>query len=406
MPKYLYVAKNYDGRTKTGEIVAKDERSVAQQLKAEGFLLTSIKSLGDKEEREKIKFIDRFTTISLKEKMMFARNLSVMISSGLTISKSIKNLSVQTKNKRLQQILVNIYNDVQSGKNLSFAMSKYPSVFSELFVNMVKVGEIGGNLDETLKIVAVQLEKEHNLKSKVRGALVYPAVILVAMAGVGVLMLTYILPKITGVFSDMDVTLPKSTQFVIALSEFLKQHLILMGILFVVAIFATKILLKTEIGKKVFSFVILRIPAVNNMVIKVNCARFSRIYSSLLKSGVTSLEALKIVSNTLGNYYYKKTINDSIKRIQKGVDLSKVIGENERIFPVLVKQMLEVGEQTGETEAVLLKMAEFYEAEVDQLTKNLSSIIEPVLMIVMGGAVGFFAVSMLQPMYSLMDNIK
>ena len=406
MPKFLYVAKNYDGEMKSGEMIANDERGVAQQLKVDGFLVTSIKLVNDGDEKTKIKFIDRFTSISLRDKMMFARNLSVMISSGLTISKSIKNLSIQIKNKRLQQIMVNIYNDVQSGKNLSVAMSKYPNVFSELFVNMVKVGEIGGNLDETLKIVAVQLEKEHSLKSKVKGAMVYPAVIMVAMGGVGVLMLTYILPKITGVFTDMDVVLPKSTQFVIALSNILKEHAILMIIFLIIIIVFSRMALRTDAGKKAFSFLILKTPAINNMAIKINCARFSRIYSSLLKSGVTSIEALKIVSNTLSNYYYKKAINDSIKRIQKGVDLSKVIGENENIFPILVKQMLEVGEQTGETEAILLKMAEFYEAEVDQLTKNLSSIIEPVLMIVMGGAVGFFAVAMLQPMYSLMDNIK
>lgn len=406
MPKFLYVAKNYEGEMKSGELVASDKRGVAEQLKADGFLVTSIKLIEEKDNKAKIKFIDRFTTISLQDKMMFARNLSVMISSGLTISRAMKNLSVQLKNKKFQQILVNIYNDIQSGKSLSLAMSKYPSVFSELFINMVKVGEIGGNLDETLKIVAVQLEKEHSLRSKVIGAMVYPAVIVVAMSGVGVLMLTYILPKITSVFSDMNVVLPKSTQFVIALSNILKQHAVLMMLFLIIAGIFSRLSIKTDTGKKALSFILLKTPAIKNMVIKINCARFSRIYSSLLKSGVTSLESLKIVSNTLSNYYYKKAINDSIKRIQKGVDLSKVIGENGDIFPILVKQMIEVGEETGETESILLKMAEFYEAEVDQLTKNLSSIIEPMLMIVMGGAVGFFAVSMLQPMYSLMDNIN
>jgi len=406
MPKFLYVAKNYDGEVKTGEMIANDERGVAQQLKADGFLVTSVKMMNSDSGTVKIKFMDRFTTISLRDKMVFARNLSVMISSGLTISRSIKNLSLQLKNKKFQQVLVDIHNDVRSGKNLSEAMAKYPNIFSELFVNMVKVGEVGGNLDETLKIVAVQLEKEHSLRSKVKGAMVYPAVIMVAMGGVGVLMLTYILPKITGVFSDMDVVLPKSTQFIISLSEILKNHSLLLMASIVSLMIFLKMFLKTVTGKKTLAFLLLRTPAIKNMVVKINCARFSRIYSSLLRSGVSSLDALKIVSNTLSNYYYKEVLLKSIRQIQKGVDLSKVIGENERLFPVLVKQMIEVGEQTGETETILLKMAEFYEGEVDQLTKNLSSIVEPVLMIVMGGAVGFFAVSMLQPMYSLMDNIK
>lgn len=406
MPKFLYVAKNYDGETKTGELVAKDEQGVAQQLKADGFLVTSVKEMEDNDGKVKVAFMDRFTKIALKDKMMFARNLSVMISSGLTVSKSIRNLADQTDNKKLSQILLSIYEDIKAGKNLSDGMAKYPSVFNELFVNMVKIGETGGNLDETLTIISVQLEKENALMSKVRGALMYPAVIMVAMGGVAVLMLTYVLPQMTGVFKDMDVELPKSTQLIIGASDLFKEHSVLVLISFVIVGIIFKVGLKTKLGKKFSSFVVLRMPAIKNIVIKTNCARFSRIYSSLLRSGVTSLDALKIVENTLSNYYYKKALRESVKQIQKGVDLSKVIGENERIFPVLVKQMIEVGEQTGETEVILVKMAEFYEDEVNQVTKNISSIIEPVLMLFMGIAVGFFAISMLQPMYGLMENIK
>lgn len=406
MPKFLYVAKNYEGEVKTGEIVSKDEQGVAQQLKAEGFLVTSVKESEDDGDNPKIAFMDRFTKVALKDKMMFARNLSVMISSGLTISKAIKNLADQTENKRLKQILGTIHEDIKSGKNLSDAMAKYPGVFNELFVNMVKIGETGGNLDETLNIIAVQLEKEHALLSKVKGALMYPAVIMIAMGGVGVLMLTYVLPQLTGVFKDMDVELPATTKFIIGASDMFKDHSILVLLSFVIIGLSLKFGLKTKSGKKFISFISLKIPAINNIVIKTNCARFSRIYSSLLRSGVTSLDALRIVSNTLSNHYYKRALRDSIREIQKGVDLSKVIGQNPKIFPILVRQMLEVGEQTGETEMILLKMAEFYEEEVNQVTKNISSIVEPVLMLFMGVAVGFFAVSMLQPMYGLMENIK
>jgi len=406
MPKFLYVAKNYDGETKTGELVAKDEQGVAQQLKADGFLVTSVREMEEEDGKIKVAFMDRFTKIALKDKMMFARNLSVMISSGLTISKSIRNLADQTDNKKLSQILLSIHEDIKAGKNLSDGMAKYPNVFNELFVNMVKIGETGGNLDETLTIISVQLEKENALMSKIRGALMYPAVIMVAMGGVAILMLTYVLPQMTGVFKDMDVELPRSTQIIIGASDLFKEHSILVLVSFVAIGIVFKIALKTKSGKKAVSFIVLRLPAIKNIVIKTNCARFSRIYSSLLRSGVTSLDALKIVENTLSNYYYKKALGDSVKQIQKGVDLSKVIGENGKIFPVLVKQMIEVGEQTGETEVILVKMAEFYEDEVNQVTKNISSIIEPVLMLFMGIAVGFFAISMLQPMYGLMENIK
>lgn len=406
MPKFLYIAKSYEGEVRTGEIVAKDEQGVAQQLKAEGFLVTSVKQMDDAESSTKVSFMDRFSKIPLKDKMMFARNLSVMISSGLTISKSIKNLADQIKNKKFKQVLNDIHEEIKSGKNLSDAMAKYPGIFNELFVNMVKIGETGGNLDETLNIIAVQLEKEHALLSKVKGALMYPAVILIAMGGVGILMLTYVLPQLTGVFKDMDVELPATTKFIIGASDFFKEHSIIAFSLIFVFVIVFKLFLSTKAGKKAVSFAAIKTPGINNIVIKTNCARFSRIYSSLLKSGVTALDALKIVSNTLSNYYYKKVLRESIAEIQKGVDLSKIIGQYEDIFPVLVRQMLEVGEQTGETETILLKMAEFYEDEVNQATKNISSIIEPVLMLFMGVAVGFFAISMLQPMYGLMENIK
>ena len=406
MPKFLYIAKSYEGEVRTGEIVAKDEQGVAQQLKAEGFLVTSVKQMDDAESSTKVSFMDRFSKIPLKDKMMFARNLSVMISSGLTISKSIKNLADQIKNKKFKRVLNDIHEEIKSGKNLSDAMAKYPGIFNELFVNMVKIGETGGNLDETLNIIAVQLEKEHALLSKVKGALMYPAVILIAMGGVGILMLTYVLPQLTGVFKDMDVELPATTKFIIGASDFFKEHSIIAFSLIFVFVIVFKLFLSTKAGKKAVSFAAIKTPGINNIVIKTNCARFSRIYSSLLKSGVTALDALKIVSNTLSNYYYKKVLRESIAEIQKGVDLSKIIGQYEDIFPVLVRQMLEVGEQTGETETILLKMAEFYEDEVNQATKNISSIIEPVLMLFMGVAVGFFAISMLQPMYGLMENIK
>jgi type IV pilus assembly protein PilC len=338
--------------------------------------------------------------------MIFARNLSVMVASGLTLSRSIANLRAQVKSRYFQQILSRIHEDLQGGKTLSESLAQFPSVFSELFVNMVYVGEVSGNLEKVLDILAIQLEKEHDLLSKVKGAMTYPAVIVVAMIGVGVIMLTYILPKITGTFKDMNVELPATTQFVIGLSEFLRNHsLISVGIIVTFLIFL-KVFLQTAAGKRTLSFITIHAPVIKNIIIKVNCARFARIYSSLLRSGVSVVDGLNIVSRTLSNVYYKDALQTGIQEVQKGVELSKVIGANVSIFPVLVSQMLEVGEETGKTEEVLGKLAEFYEEEVSQITKNLSSIIEPILMLLIGGAVGFFAVAMLQPMYSVLENIQ
>lgn len=406
MPKFLYTAKSLTGgETKGGEIIAKDEKEVAQELRSQGFLLTSMKELAGPSTLT-IKFFDRFRTVPLKEKMVFMRNMAVMVSSGLTVSRSVYNLSLQTKNKRFKKILEEVHQDVQGGKQLSEGLAKYPAVFNELFVNMVAVGEVSGNLEEILDILALQLEKEQDLISKVRGAMTYPAVIVVAMIGIAILMLTYILPKITGVFQDMDVELPATTMFIIHLSDFVRGHWFVTLLLFVGSITGTYFFAKTDAGHHVFGWLAVRVPIIKQIVIKVNCARFSRIYSSLLRSGISVVDALTIVSRTLGNVYYKEALQTGVAEVQKGTDLSAIIGKYPVIFPLLVPQIIAVGEETGKTEVVLQRLAEFYEEEVNQMTKNMSSIIEPVLMLLIGGSVGFFAVAMLQPMYSVLENIK
>jgi type IV pilus assembly protein PilC len=407
MPKFLYTAKSFSGETKGGEIEAKDEKTLAQQLRSEGFLITSVKPLEGNAKQTKSKFFDKFLgTVPLKEKMVFARNLAVMIASGLTISRAISNLANQTQNKRFRKILLDIFNEIQGGKTLSEGMAKYPAAFNELLVNMIRVGETAGNLDEVLEIVATQMEKEHDLISKVRGALMYPAVIVCVMIGIGVLMLTYILPKLMGVFKDMNVDLPPTTKFIIAVSDFMRANSMLTLFIFIFLAIFSQFFFKTVAGKVTLSFILTHMPLVKNIVVKTNCARFARIYSSLLKSGVSAVDALSIVSRTLTNYYYTEAIKSGIEKIQKGENLSTIISAYPKIFPILVSQMIEVGEETGRTETVLLKLAEFYEEEVNQITKNMSSIIEPFLMVLIGGAVGFFAIAMLQPMYSMMDSIK
>lgn len=384
---------------------AKNEKSLAQQLRAQGFLITSIKQIEEKK-KAKTKLFSGFGGVPLKEKMVFARNLGVMISAGVNISKAIFNLSLQTRNRKFQQVLGEIKENLQEGKTLSEGLAEYPGIFNNLFINMVKVGETAGNLEEVLGIVATQLEKDHELIRKVKGAMTYPAVIVLAMIGIGILMLTYILPQITGVFADMEVTLPPTTMFIISISDFLRNHSIATTFLLIFSLIFFKIFSKTEIGKKTLSFAAINAPLIKGLVVQVNCARFARIYSSLLKSGVSVVESLRIISDTLSNYYYRNEIKNGIEKMQKGVAMSKILANKQKIFPPLVIQMLEVGEETGKTEAVLLRLAEFYEAEVDQITKNLSSIVEPVLMLLIGGAVGFFAVAMLQPMYSVLENIK
>ena len=405
--KAYYTAKNQKGENRAGEANVKDERDLAAQLRTDGFVLTSFKEVVKEEEKKTVvKFFDRFNSIPLSEKMVFARNLSVMVSSGLPLSKAIRNLTAQTSNKNFAKILGAIQNDLQAGGTLAEGLAKYPGIFDELFVNMIRVGEGSGSLEEILDILAVQLEKEHELISKVKGAFIYPAVILIAMVGIGILMMIFVVPTLTAVFKDLGSDLPASTVFIIGLSDFLKNNLLLSFLGLVSLGIFLKFYLATESGKRTMGFIFINTPAVSNIYIKMNSARFARILSSLLKSGVTIVESLSILSRTLTNFYYKNALEKATESIQKGEPLSKIIYEEKKIFPILVPQMLEVGEETGKTDVVMQKLADFYEDEVNQLTKNLSSIIEPVLMLIIGAAVGFFAVSMMQPMYSVMSNIK
>jgi len=404
--KVIYTAKSFSGETKGGEIEVKSERDLASQLRSDGFVLTSFKEAEEEKNSARANFIDKVLGVPLKEKVIFARNLSVMISSGLSLPRAVNNIILQTRNGRLKSALEDVQRNLQAGASFADSLAKYPAIFNELFVNMIRVGETGGNLEEVLNILATHLEKEHKIISRVKGAMIYPAIIFLVMIAVGVIMLTYVLPTLIGVFKDMEVTLPLSTRIIIWISDALKNHAGLVAILLFGSVIFTWIFSKTKTGKIIVSFLTIHTPFIKNIVIKVNCARFARTYSSLLKSGVSTVETLKIISRTLSNYYYRKAAQEAMEQIKKGVSLSKVIENNPKVFPVLVGQMAEVGEETGKTEAVMIKLAEFYEDEVEQITKNLSSVIEPVLMVVMGIAVGFFAVAMLQPMYSLMENIK
>ncbi len=407
MQKFLFTARGADGKIRSGETSAKSEADLAHRLRSEGYLVTSVEAVDTKIKVSRSKnLIDAIRGIPLKEKLFFTKNLSVMISSGLSVGRSLNNLALQTTNKRFQKILTTVAQDIQAGFSFGDALAKHPVAFDDLFVNMVRVGEAGGSLEESLQILTVQIEKSHDLRSKVRGAMIYPSVILFAMFGVSILMLTYILPQIMSVFEDMDVTLPRSTEIIIAMSDALRENSLLVIAGFIALLVGGRYFLMTEKGKRTLSWVLLHTPVIKNMVIKINCARFARIYSSLLRSGISVIGALDIVADTLSNKYYIEAIHEGRKKIQKGVDLSAVVEDYPDLFPIILTQMVKVGEETGQTEDMLLKIAEFYEAEINQITKNMSSIIEPVLMLIIGSGVGFFAVAMLQPMYSVLENIN
>jgi type IV pilus assembly protein PilC len=402
MPKFSYVAKNARGEAKSGEMEGRDEHQVAESLRADGFFVTSIVQKDEKKSREFKMPI--FNGVSLKDKMMFARHLAIMLSSGLSLPKALRVISNQTKSARFKSILEKVEEDIKTGSTLADSLTKNP-VFDELSVNMVRVGEVGGNLEEVLGLLADQLEKEHNLLSRVRGAMYYPSVILLVMIGVGIAMMTYVVPKLTVIFADIRTSLPFSTRMIIAVSDYMAAHQIIVGLIVLAAVTAAIVFFKSAFGKKQVSRLTFHLPVIGKMAVKVNNARFARIYSSLTKSGVPVVESLGIISRTLSNEKYKKTFTEISEEVQKGKTLHEELLKYPKLFPVLSIQMVEVGEETGKTVEVLENLADFYEEEINQVTKNLSSIIEPVLMVIIGTAVGFFAISMILPMYSVMENM-
>jgi type IV pilus assembly protein PilC len=404
---FTYKAKSLQGETHTGIKETKDKRELAEYLRADGFVLISAKA--KEQSKGKIKnitiSIPFFNSVSLSDKMLFAKNLQVMVASGVPLPRALNTLSIASKNKKFASALLGIKEEVVKGESFSKTLLRYPKIFSELFANMVRVGEEAGTLDETLGILANQMEKDYNLRSKIKGALVYPAVIVVAMVGVGVLMLTTVVPKLADTFDELQIELPVMTKFIIFLGTFLSEKWYIALLIFAGAAFLVISALKTKKGKKILSNVLLKTPIISPLVKKTNCAYTARTLSSLIASGVPLVKGLQIASGAVTNFYYQQALKEMAVKVQKGEKLSVVISEYEDIYPIIIIQMLKVGEETGETSAILEKIAGFFEQEVTDSAKNLSSIIEPVLMLIIGAAVGFFAISMIQPMYSMLEAI-
>ena len=324
-----------------------------------------------------------------------------MITAGVSLPKALGALAEQTRNKKMQKALEATKEEIVKGRALSEAMAQQPKVFSELFQNMVKAGEASGTLEEVLAQLTIQMERDYEVRSKIRGALLYPSVIIFAMLVIAVFMLTFVVPKLAATFADLEVELPATTKIIVGMGEFFAQFWYIVIIGFIVAVIGFLRALKTKVGKKLFDFAILKVPVISGIVKDMQTALTARTLSSLLAAGVPVVSALEITSRVLGNWYFREAIEVSSKEVQKGSKLSEVLKNYEHLYPVMIIQMIQVGEETGETTDILKKVAEFFEEEIDNVTKNLTSIIEPVLMLVIGVVVGFFAISMFQPMYSL-----
>jgi type IV pilus assembly protein PilC len=404
MPLFHYKTINKEGKTSEGTMEVKDKFALYHAIKMEGNTVVSAEEIKKGTGFSLDNLLPFLGGVSAHNKIIFAKNLAKMIDAGLPVTRALSILERQSKGT-FKKVLIGLNESINKGNTFSESMKAYPNVFSTLFISMVRAGEESGNLSTALGNVGMQMEKSYLLTKKVRGALMYPAVIFSLMAVIGVLMMVYMVPTLTNTFVGLGIKLPLSTRIIIFISDFLKNYFIFVILGTVLGILAFITALRTSVGQRILDFVLLHFPLISGIVKQINSARTARTLSSLLSSGVDIVVAIGITKDVIQNSYYKVVLDDIQKTIQKGEPISAIFTKNDKLYPLFVGEMVSVGEETGKIGEMLMSVATFYEDEVDQKTKDMSSIIEPLLMIFIGIAVGFFAISMLGPTYSLADAL-
>ncbi len=402
---FSYKVKSNTGEVVTGTMESVDRYTLSRELRSRGQTPLAI------EEQKKMNlnldslfsFMSRVKTSDL---ILFTKNLSGMIKAGLSLSRALAVLEKQTKNKKFHDIIVALDAEVNQGGTLSSGFGKFPAVFSKLFVSMTRAGEESGDLAGSLTEIGMNLDKAYALTRKVKGALLYPGVILMAMVIIGVLMFAFVVPTLAVTFKELGVDLPPTTRLIIGLGNFFSEHLILSFLIIFGAGAGLFMLFRAKFMTKYLDFAILKIPIIGALAKEVNTARTARTMSSLLVSGVSITRAIEITEDVVQNIYYKKVLRDSAIGVEKGQLFSKAFEDNPKLYPIMMSEMMQVGEETGKLSDMLLQVAQFYENDIEEKTKSLSTIIEPFLMIIIGAGVGFFAISMITPLYSVLNNIS
>jgi len=360
----------------------------------------------EKKSVPKLNWLSRHRGIPLTEKIFFIQNLHVMVRTGISLAAALRTLAEQTSHKRFRAVLTDIYGRVEKGTPFARALSAHPNIFPDLMVSMIESGELSGKLDEVLKHVTEQLKKDHELVSKVRGAMLYPAIIVIAMGGIGTAMMVFVIPKLLTIFTEFNTELPLPTRVLIAASNFTTRHGLLLALLAILLIAGARYgIKKTERGKQFFHGLLLRLPLFGGIIKKVNLARISRTFSSLLTTDIPIVQTALITSKTIANIHYRAALIDLSEKLKKGAPVSQVLSAYPHLFPPVVSQLARVGEESGSLDHVLGELASFYEEDVDQIMKNLPSIIEPLLILILGAGVGAMAVAIIMPMYSLTQTI-
>ncbi len=403
MTRYKYKAQLSSGRITSGLSDAADEKELSDNLKAEGTFLITARVFGDNEwDMDRINII--LSRVSLREKILFARNLSRMIKAGLSISRALEILKKQTENLQFKEVIQSLKNEVKNGTAFSDALAKHHKIFPNVFIAMVRAGEESGGIVEALRVIASHMENSYTLRKKMRSAMTYPVMVFVVMIVVAILMMIYVVPGLASTFKEAKAELPAMTKFIIAISEFLQNYYLLTAGITVLTGGVFWMFKQTSFGNHLLTWLILRAPTFGKLVREYNAAMTTRTLSSLMVAGVSIVRALEITQDVMTNVYYKEALEQARRDVQNGIPLSRVFINN-NIFPTMVGDMMEVGEETGDFSGMLLEIALFYEEEVNASTADMAKLVEPMLMIIIAVFVGVFAVAMLTPMYSLVNNI-
>lgn len=351
------------------------------------------------------KFFERLTRVSLTDRAMFTQNLHVMIKSSMPLALSLGTLSQQTKNKRLQSILLAMKLRIEKGETFATALGQYRNIFSEVYVNMVAAGEASGKLETILAQLAKQLKKERTLNGKIRGALMYPVIVVIAMIVIGIAMIIFVIPRIADIYKESNARLPLPTQILIDTSMFVVHNGFLVTGLAVMLIIGFMHFRTTHVGKRALHRIYLFLPVMSTITKKINLARFSRTLHSLLQTDIPIVQAFQIIERTLGNVYYRTAVERAAQELKRGITVADALRRDPRLFPPLVTQMLAVGEESGTLDELSDEIANFYEEDVDETMTNFSAIIEPVLMLILGVGVGGMALAIMLPIYTLTQQI-
>ena len=408
MPSYLYTATNQQGKIVTGSFEALDRTAAVVALSKQNLSPISLKEGTAK--KTSFGVLDFLGTNRVKndDLVMFTRQLSAMVSAGVPLLRALSSQHDHTDSAALKTVTAGIVKDVEGGATLADALAKYPNTFNDVYVNMVRAGEAAGILDEILKRIAIQQEKNASMRKKIKSAMAYPIVLMVITVLAFFGLMIFVIPQIGKILKDLggpEAKLPALTQAMLDISDFLIRN----GLFLIpVAIGGVVLLmryLKTPRGRSLFHHFVLKVPAINPIIRKVAVARFARTFSALMGAGVAVLEALNVTARAVGNVVYEQALVEAAEQVKNGKTLSSVIEKND-LFPPIVAQMLAVGEETGQTDTVLVKVADFYEEEVDVAIDGISSIIEPVMILIMGSMVGLIAASVMGPIAGLAQNIK